>query len=519
MHGAVRSRINMGIALTGAGAIALAPIAQPTPAIAELQARAVSSAKVALTAAVNPIEQWGNIIRDALANGGTLVHSYMQNPAPILHQLLINGLGYGGQTFAALQSSFGNLVDQLKLDNPYGFPAGVRNAFNQIRAGQLYEAYNTLFSAGLGLIVGPVFPLLELLQIPVDMAQNFADVVAVAPSVLVGASFGVIGTVNGTMQATAFQAQAVVDALKARDLMGAVNALVATPGAIVNAVLNGFALSGAPGLLTSGGLIDQVIQGLNAIAHALAPTPAPVAAKVADTGPSAVPSAALSTATVTLGAEKVTTPDSTKVAATKTAETKATPAEPATTAPVAVASPETPAPATETKPESGTTSGSTTTPTGGTDTSGGTTAGTSGTTGEPTKPSGSTGSQTGAGSTGSGSSSGASGSTGGTTAGTPGTIGEPTKPTKPTKPSGSTGGQTGSGSATTSNGGTGTTGGTKTGTPTKPTKPTKVSGSTGSQTGAGSTGSGSGSGASASRGGASHAAALTPRAKPRGPRP
>lgn len=62
-------RINMGIALAGAGAIALAPIAQPMPAIAELQAQAVSSAKVALTAAVNPIEQWGNIIRDALANG------------------------------------------------------------------------------------------------------------------------------------------------------------------------------------------------------------------------------------------------------------------------------------------------------------------------------------------------------------------------------------------------------------------------------------------------------------------
>ena len=501
-------RINMGIALAGASAIALAPIAQPMPAIAELQAQAVSSAKVALTAAVNPIEQWGNIIRDALANGGGLVETYMTNPAPILHQLLINGLGYGGQTFAALQSSFGNLVDQLKLDNPYGFPAGVQNAFNQIRAGQLYEAYNTLFSAGLGLIVGPVFPLLELLQIPVNMAQNFADVVAVAPSVLVGASFGVIGTVNGTMQATAFQAQAVLDALKARDLMGAVNALVATPGAIVNAVLNGFALSGAPGLLTSGGLIDQVIQGLNAIAHALAPaTSTSLAAKVADTAPSAVPSAALSGATVTLGAEKVTTPDAPKVAATKTSETKTpatetTPAEPAATTPAAGApaasSPETPSPATETKPDSGTTSGSTTTPTGGTGSTSGTTAGEPT---KPTKPSGSTGSETGSGSTGSGSGSGASGATGGTATDTP------TKPTKPTKPSGSTGSGTGSGSTSTPTGGTSTTGGTKTGTPTKPTKPTKPSGSTGGQAGSGSTGSGSGSGASASGGGASHAAA------------
>ncbi len=494
MQVAVPPRINMGIALAGAGAIALAPIAQPMPAIAELQARAVSSAKVALTAAVNPIEQWGQIIRDALANGGTLVNTYMQNPAPILHQLLINGLGYGGQTFAALQSSFGNLVDQLRLDNPDGFPAGLQHGVSQILAGQIYDGYNTLFSAGLGLIIGPVFPLLELLQIPVTMAKNFANAVAVAPSVLVGVGFGVIGTVNGTMQAAAFQAQAVLDALKARDLPGAVNALVATPGAIVNAVLNGFALSGAPGLLTSGGLIDQVIQGLNAIAHAIAPTTSTsLAAKVADAGPSAVPSAALSAATFTLGAEKVTAPDTAKTAATKTAAAEPAAAAPVATGPAAGApaatSPETPSPATETKPESGTTLGSTTTPNGGTgstDTTGGTTAGTSGTAGEPTKPSGSIGNQTGSGST--TTPNGGTATTGGTKTGTP---------TKPTKPSASTGNQTGSGSTTTPNGGTATTGGTKTGTPTKP------SASTGNQTGSGS----SGSGASASGGGASHAAA------------
>jgi len=44
MQVAVRSRLNVGIALAGAGAIALAPIAQPMPAIAELQARAAYSA-------------------------------------------------------------------------------------------------------------------------------------------------------------------------------------------------------------------------------------------------------------------------------------------------------------------------------------------------------------------------------------------------------------------------------------------------------------------------------------------
>ncbi|MEN4476277.1 hypothetical protein [Mycolicibacterium cosmeticum] len=433
MQVAVRSRLNMGIALAGAGAIAFAPIVQPMPAVAELPARAASSARVALTAAVNPIEQWAKIIQDAVANGGTLAQSYLDNPVPILHQLLLNGMGYGGQTFTALRTAGVNLVEQLRFDNPYGFPAGVRNGLSQIAAGQIYEGTTTLFNAGLGLILGPVGPLLELMQIPVTMAQKVADVVAAVPGVLLGVGFGAIATVNGTIQATSFQAQAVLDALKAGDLMGAVGELVATPGAIVNAVLNGFALTGAPGLLSPGGLIAQVIQGLNTIAQALAP--AAPAAKVADTGPSALPSAASSVATITLGTAKPTTADAPKASAMETTEPTATepaatqPAatEPAETEPTAAepttADPETSSAATETKPETkpdakpetkpetksetkpeaGTTSGATT-PNGGTDMTNGNKA-EPGKTGEPGKPSGSTGSEAGPGSAGTGTTS------------------------------------------------------------------------------------------------------------------
>ena len=416
MQVAVRSRLNMGIALAGAGAIALAPIAQPMPAIAELQARAVSSAEVALTAAANPIEQWAEIIQTTLANGGALAQSYLNNPLPILHQLLNNGLGYGQQTVTALQSSFTNLVDQLRFDNPYGFPVTVRHGLDQILAGQIYAGVSSLLDAGLGLIIGPVLPLLDLLQIPVTMAQNFANVVAALPMAVLGLGLGALGTLNGTVQATAFQAQAVFDALRTGDLVGVVGAIVATPGAIVNAVLNGFALTGAPGLLSPYGLVDQLIQAVNTIAQAIAPTtPIALSAKVADTGPAALPSAVLSVATATLGAEKVATPEESKAAAMETtaaepAATEPTATVPATTEPAATA-PETPSTSTETKPEtkpeSGTTSGSTTTPNGGTDTTNGNKA-EPGKTGEPTKPSGSTGS----GSTGSETGSGSTGSTG-----------------------------------------------------------------------------------------------------------
>jgi uncharacterized membrane protein YgcG len=411
MHAAVRSRLNIGIAMAGAGAIALAPIAQPMPAIAELQARAVSSAEVALSAAANPIEQWAEIIQTTLANGGALAQSYLNNPLPILHQLLNNGLGYGQQTVTALQSSFTSLVEQLRFDNPYGFPVAVRQGLDQILAGQIYAGVSTLLDAGLGLIIGPVLPLLDLLQIPVTMAQNFANVVAALPTAVLGVGLGALGTLNGTIQATAFQAQAVFDALRTGDLVGVIGAIVATPGAIVNAVLNGFALTGAPGLLSPYGLVDQVIQALNNIANAIAPTtPMALSAKVADTGPADLPSAALSVATATLGAEKVAT----TTEATKAAETETTAAEPAVTEPTATepastttepaaaepaaTKPETPSTATETKPETKPESGSTAGTNGATDTTDGNKA-EPGKTGEPTKPSGSTGSETGSGST------------------------------------------------------------------------------------------------------------------------
>jgi hypothetical protein len=282
------------------------------PAVAELQARAVSSAEVALTAAANPIEQWAQIIQDTLANGGALVQSYLNNPLPIVHQLILNGAGYVGQTVTALQSSFSNLVDTLRFDNPFGFPAGVQRGISQILADQIYEGYNTSFSAGLGLIIGPVFPLLDLLQIPVSMVQNVANVVAKVPQALLGLGLGAIGTINGTLQATAFQVQAVVDALKTGDLLGAVGAIVASD---VHAPCD------------KGGRHQPVRA---------------VVGRVVGCDPRWAPKRPR------------------HLRESKAAATEAT-----------ATAPETPSTKPETKPESGTTSGTTTTPNGGTDTTGG----------------------------------------------------------------------------------------------------------------------------------------------------
>ncbi|BBX86385.1 hypothetical protein [Mycolicibacterium aubagnense] len=528
MQAFVRTGMTSGVALIGASAIALSPIVV-APQQVHLPAIPVSSIATTLTAQVDPISAWVQVLTASFSNISALGQQVWADPAPILKQILTNQLGYANTTATALGAAGNSFVTALQ-----GLPPAFQQAAQQMAAGHIDSGIATVYGAVLGLVINPGFALLGsgVLDIPGKIAQNITNVVKLAPTLLVQVGFSLLSTAFSVESAFGDTAQAVYNGVHAGNLGAALNAIVNAPAVLTNAFLNGNPSLLAAGILTASGpgvpgvvamvairIRDAIAQALGAPAPAAAAAAslAPVAAKVADVGPAALPSAVLSGAAVTLGAEKVTTPDTAKVAATKTA-----PAEPAATAPAAGAptpaepaatSPETHSPATETKPDSGTTSGGTTAPTGGTGTTGGTTTGTSGTAGEPTKPSGSTGSQTGSGSTttpkggtDTTGGTGTTGTTGGTKTSTPGTTGEPTKPTKP---SGSTGSETGSGSTTTPNGLTSTTGGTKTGTPTKPAKPAKPSGSTGSQTGSGSSSgaSGSGSGTSASGGGASHAAA------------
>ncbi len=251
------------------------------PALTEIQARAVSSAEVALTAAANPIEQWAQVIQQALVNGGVLAQNWAANPLPILRQLLTNQLGYGEQIAVSLQNSVNALVGYLTPGTSFGLWETLNRAFTEIASGQIYAGTNTLFEAALGLIIGPAFPVLGLLQIPVEMAKNFADVVATLPNAVLGLGLGALGNVAGVVAAVGLIGQNVVDALSTGDLFGVINAVVSAPATLVGAVLNGFPDTGAPGILSPGGLVDQLMGAANAIAVALG-LAAPVAAQ-ADT--------------------------------------------------------------------------------------------------------------------------------------------------------------------------------------------------------------------------------------------
>ena len=179
----------------------------------------------------------------------------------------------------------------------------------EIGSGQIYAGTNTLLEAVLGLIIGPAFPLLGLPQIPVTMAQKFGNVVATIPNAVIGLGLGALGNVAGVVAAVGLVGQNIVDALSTGDLIGALNSIVGAPATLVGAVRNGFPDTGAPGLLSPGGLVDQLMNAAKAIAVALgAVPPAPAAAPDTLVKVSSVPdSVALSASTDTVDTVTVST--------------------------------------------------------------------------------------------------------------------------------------------------------------------------------------------------------------------
>ncbi|TQK29582.1 hypothetical protein [Arthrobacter sp. SLBN-53] len=307
MSATVQPRLKIGIAVAGASAIALAPIIQPMPDIAEPLARSVSTAAVALSATTNPIEQWLQIINTAIANGGALAQTYLANPAPILRQLILNGIGYGEQTFTALQSTVTALIDNLRFDNPGGLPVNVQNAWDQIMAGDIANGLPALYGAFTGYFLFSAFPLINLLEIPSTMAQNFANVVEAGVQGALGLVFGTLSIPAAVVGATADQLQSILNAVQTGDWLGAINDAFGVPGAMVGAFFNGFGFNA--GLLSPDGLIDMAIRALNSVAEALGAAPpaaamaAPLVAKAADLGPSALPADESNVTTVVLRTE------------------------------------------------------------------------------------------------------------------------------------------------------------------------------------------------------------------------
>ncbi len=165
-------------------------------------------------------------------------------------------------------------------------PSSFQTALGQLAAGDVTDAINTVFDALIGgLVVGPLLNFNGAFQVPVIIAQNFANVVkAVADNVLTVAIAAALPLLT-TEAAFADSAGTLFTALTTGDFVTAASVLINLPIVLTGAALNGF--EGTPGILN--GSIPALLSVQEAIAQALG-APMPMA-QVASPKVAALPAA------------------------------------------------------------------------------------------------------------------------------------------------------------------------------------------------------------------------------------
>ncbi|MGE2716966.1 hypothetical protein ACQI4L_23150 [Mycolicibacterium litorale] len=282
MHTAARSYLSTGVALLGAGAIAVSPVAPPLP---DVDKPTLSSIGVELHAAVNPLQTWIEVFGTAAENLAVLGQQIAERPAPILQQIIENQLSNIETLAPALQGFVSGFVNSLNPTNPDGIPANLREAFELIVTGNPAEGFPAIFQAFLQPIL---FPSLELL-VPVQAiitqtAQNVLDVANQAITVVALGALGFLNPVFSGFSAMGAATQAVVDAANDGDIAGVITAVLDIPGVVAGGVLNGFGFDG--GILTPmSGTIAALLTLRNTIADALKPNPPATALVAEDTAP------------------------------------------------------------------------------------------------------------------------------------------------------------------------------------------------------------------------------------------
>ncbi|BBX29810.1 MULTISPECIES: hypothetical protein [Mycolicibacterium] len=272
-----RSYLAAGVALVGASAIAISPLAPPAPD-AHFPAIDSSSAAVNLTAAANPLELWAEVIGAAVGNIGGLGEQWMADPAPILTQIIANQLHTANVLGAAAQTTADGLKAALSPDGWSSFPASMQGALDLIAAGDLENGLASavssfiLLALPLQIGVGMAWP--ALAQPFVNLGQFALHVNDMVPAILVS---GLLSPLTVTAAATGHVIDSLVSAASSGDPAEFATALVNAPATITGALLNGYDVFGTPtgGLLNPpdqwgiGGGISTVLTAIAGIANSI----------------------------------------------------------------------------------------------------------------------------------------------------------------------------------------------------------------------------------------------------------
>jgi hypothetical protein len=276
----------------------------------------------------------------------------MANPFPLLSQIAANQTGYAEQIGTAIQSIPTVLQNWYENGKGESKPGAeyLANAAAAIEAGDFNTAYdniNRFMLFGLQNLAAPLTGIFlsstdrttgeYQAGIPEQMAQNFADAVAVvfsSTTMLTGVFQSVFAPLSGAAWEASRANEAISTALASGDAQGAVTALVNTPGVILNAIVNGFDYQDGDTTAPWAGLLTGCIGktgrcGSGALEQLLITIPTKIATAIANptTTGSLTTASLLSTtslATAPVPASTATTVDTTDAA--ETVETATTPA-------------------------------------------------------------------------------------------------------------------------------------------------------------------------------------------------
>ncbi len=334
MNAAVRPFATAGVALVGASAIAISPLAPTMPSVQEMQ-RTMSSASVGLSAATNPIENWIQVFQRSAANLGAIGQQVFDSPAPILSQVVANQIASLKTLQAALESNAAITKSIFE-----SIPSTINTASSQLQSGDITGAFGTINdTVVIPLALSVVQALSDSTQPLVSIVDNFAKAFATVPNavfqVVVPLTFPLLSTINALVETT----QEVYDGAVAADPAAVITSLVNLPANLVDGFLNGrgtlLGFLPTPGLLTpydpnfgflGSGPISSLIALRDVIAQAIGAVPpsaaaVPAAAKsvtVSTAGPKALAAASARAATKPASSEGAAEPaagDSTETAA------------------------------------------------------------------------------------------------------------------------------------------------------------------------------------------------------------
>jgi hypothetical protein len=293
VQGAIRSCLTAGVALVGVGIITVAPVA---PKLPEIQVSSMPTpAGPGAAASADPASAWLRVFQhggiESLSQFGSSVAA---DSAPGIRQLIATQFDYSQ---ALVTGGFAARQDVAQWSTT-GLPAEFQAVVEALAQGDVVSANTALNGVLLGTTLVPTQVFLDVLQIPVQITDKLTNVVraVVSLNTLMTLLVGAVGPLEAVLTAAVDTSKVVSAGLSTGDTDAAIAALIAAPGAIAGAFLNGYTNDQGfrfPGIFTvdtenpgTGGLLQTLLVTLpRTILTALGFTPAPTGAGVdADAG-------------------------------------------------------------------------------------------------------------------------------------------------------------------------------------------------------------------------------------------